>query len=80
MQGKLVPVYGGPRDGEFLTDKTTFPMYKLFLVRGRQIWLYKSLKIERVDFNILHKAASLLPSSFDLPAPDDSEEQCKPPA
>lgn len=81
MAELLLPCYGGPYDGEFHPSSKRPIGYKDFNVRGKEIYLWKPIRIERIDFATLSRASRLKPSSFDEKQdkqhPDDSEGSCK---
>lgn len=57
----LLPCYGGPKDGKFFPEGTWVAGYKTFEVRGRKVFLFRDLKVERIDFNTLARASKMLP-------------------
>lgn len=73
MAEVLIPCYGGPYDGQFFSDKRAPLGYRSFDVRGRMIYLWQTMKVERLDFNTLARASKQKPSAFD----DHPEEEKK---
>ena len=71
MAEVLLPCYGGPYDGKFFPENRQPSGYRNFLVRGLTIWLWNTMKVERLDFKVLEKAAKSKPSSFDYQDPED---------
>ena len=77
MADTIVPCYGGPRDGRFYANNASPPGYRTLTVRGKLVFVWNAMKVERIDFSILHKAAKSMPSSFDdikEEEKDDSED------
>ena len=71
MAEVLLPCYGGPYDGKFFPETRQPSGYRIFLVRGKNIWLWNTMRVERLDFTILGKASKILPSAFDYQDPED---------
>ena len=65
MADIMAPCYGGPKDGRFYANNNCPPCYRVITVRGKLVFVFNAIKIERLDFSILHKAAKTTPSSFD---------------
>lgn len=70
MAEMLLPCYAGPYDGQYFPHTKPPIGYRKFTVRGRMIWLWKSVRVERLDFNTLSKASRIMPSAFDEQPPE----------
>lgn len=66
MPEVVIPCYGGPYDGKFYSQTRPPIGYREFDVRGRKVYLWKSIKVERLDFNTLGRASRLEPDSEPL--------------
>jgi hypothetical protein len=65
MAEMLLACYAGPYDGQYFPHTKPPIGYRKFTVRGRMVWLWKCIRVERLDFNTLSKAARAMPSQFD---------------
>lgn len=61
MPEYVIPCYGGPYDGKFYGMNRSPIGYKPFDVRDKKVYLWKSIKVERLDFDTLEKASMLEP-------------------
>ena len=65
----MFPCYGGPYDGKFYSENRCPGGYRQFEVRGRMVYLWNTIKVERIDFDTLARASKLGKSS----SPGDEE-------
>ena len=65
MAALVIPCFGGPRDGEFKSMNRTPLGYKKFTCRGKLIWLWDTIKVEYLNFDILDQASMLTPEKYD---------------
>ncbi len=70
MAVALIPCYGGELDGTYFKENACPDGYRILLVRGKSIFVYSRMKVERLDFSVLEKAAKTKPSSFDFQDPE----------
>ena len=61
MTEAVIPCYGGPYDGKFYPASKPPIGYRDFDVRKRKVFLWKVIKIERLDFQILEQASIMRP-------------------
>lgn len=62
MASLVIPCYGGPKDGKFLSST---PLgYRKFTVRGKIVWLWKQILVEYIDYDLLEKASMLDPMDY----------------
>ena len=54
---RLRACYGGPYDGQHRSENFPPLGYRPFKVRHKMVWLWKGMRIERIDFDTLSKAA-----------------------
>lgn len=59
--------YGGPYDGRFYEDGKPPIGYKKFPVNGKYLFMWKTVKVERLDFDTLRRNTHIAP-------PDDHQE------
>ena len=59
--------YGGPYDGRFFEGGKSPIGYRKFPINGKFIYMWKTIKVERLDFDTLRRNANITP-------PDDSQE------
>lgn len=55
----LFPCYGGPNDGKFCANNKCPAGYREFEVRGRMVYLWNTIKVERLCFDTLARASKL---------------------
>lgn len=65
----LFPCYGGPYDGKFCAETKCPADYREFEVRGRMVYLWNTIKVERLCFDTLARASKLSKGQ----APGDEE-------
>lgn len=70
----VIPCYGGPNDGAYFPQTKPPLGYRKFQVRGRIVYLWRMIKVERLDFTTLDRASRMLPSAFDEPDTEVDEE------
>ncbi len=63
MAEVIIPCYGGPYDGKFYSEARPPIGYKEFEVKRskRRVYLWKSIKVEYLDFQTLARASKLKP-------------------
>jgi hypothetical protein len=61
MAEVVIPCYGGPYDGRFYGIIHPPIGYKEFDCRERKIYLWKTIRVEYLDFTTLEKAAMMEP-------------------
>ena len=64
MSEIILPCYGGPLDGKFYKSSKVPLGYRTFNIRGRQVFLFGKIRVEKLDFNIVGRASKTLPSAF----------------
>lgn len=62
MAELAIPCYGGPYDGGFYSRAPIG--YKEFDVRKRKVFLWKTIKVEYLDFTTLESAATMKPEDM----------------
>ena len=75
MPRVVYPCYGGPKDGAFREAGKGPPGYRAFPVRGRTVFLWKAIKVERLDFNTLFRASKITPGQEEETELDNEETQ-----
>lgn len=53
----VLPCYAGPYDGKFYRKSCPPIGYRVFPIRGRHVFLWGAVKIEKLDFNIVDRAS-----------------------
>lgn len=64
MADKLLPCWGGHRDGEFHPEDKPPLGYKLFPIDKGHIFMWKTIKPEHLDFSTLRDASIITPEEF----------------
>lgn len=72
MPTTFLPCYGGPKDGTHFPENHLPIGYKIFPIRGRKVYLWKTIKVERLDFGVLSRASKAIP-----PGMEETDEETK---
>jgi hypothetical protein len=67
------PCFGGPYDGQWRPENFPPLGYRSYKVRGRMIWLWRSMKVELIDFDTMSKAARARKKEYEDIEPSPGE-------